>query len=348
MNKTTSLAHAQRAIAISNWLKHYPAHLLSAEDYLWLMLNQQIFINRASGFDEVGILKGPWGKAYQSLKDKGDIQLFDFDLKSEYFNQRFRVLEESQTYHDPDHQIKNDLSSLIFCDINHVPVGLNYDDFFNHTGNRDGYNFFTNFARAYTEYADFVEKKHETGIVDFTGRTEFLLSFNISVDVPHQKSKITNKIITDKKLELQQTYDMFDPEFRPSFDQFVVGNLPHKCYVDISPADFIRLKENSEYLVIRDKYQQLQREITTKEKLLEFQNEQKDHPTSPTGSPADWHVQEIRLNHLKYRTHDIPHEHRYCNQRIISNKRILNGSHWLFSLQHLQPTLKSIESGTTF
>jgi hypothetical protein len=306
-------------------------------------LNQEVYINRR-GFDETGILNGRWSKAYQSLKDNGNIQLFDYELKSEYFTERFRVLEQSQTFHDPDHQFKNNILSLIFCDIYHVPIGLNYDDFFNHSGDRSGYNFFTNFARAYTEYADFVEKKHETGIVDFSGRTEFMLSFNISVDVPKIKSN-SKKIIEDKKLELEETYNMFDAEFRPSFDQFVVGNLPHKCYVDASPADFIRLKENSEYQVIRDKYQQIQKKITSPEKLFEYKNILKDKPTPPIGSPPEWNVQDVRLNHLKYRTHDITREHRYGNQQIISNKRILEDSCFLFCMQYLQPSLSSVIAG---
>lgn len=341
----SSLAHAALSQNIWNWFSRYPDHLLSAEVFLFLIINRKIHINK-NAFYEAGVLNGRWGKAYQSMKDQG-IRLFDFDLKSKYFNQRFRVLEESQTFHDPDHEFQNDLASLMYSDKNGLQVGFNYDDFFNHAGERSGYNFFTNFARAYFEHAFFVER-HETSIIDFSGRTEFLLSFNIALDIFKIKSDNTRKVIEDKKLELAATYDMFDPEFRPSFDQFVCGNLPHKNYVDVSPAEFIRLKENSEYQVIRDRYQQIQKEITSPEKLLEYKNILKNKPTPPTGSPPEWHVEDVRLNHLKYRTHDIPRKHRYGNQQIISNKRILEDSCFLFSLQHLQPTLKSIELGTNF
>lgn len=345
LKQTTSLAHAQHAVRISNWLKFYPDNLLTAEDFLFLTFTHRILINK-KGFDENAILQGPWSTAYKSLIDQGKLQLINFNLDSIYFTKRFKDIKNDQKFHDPNDHFYIDLSSLIYCDQHDIPITFEYDDLFNRdtATDREGLNFFSNFARSFIEYSDFIEKKYENGLVEFTGRTEFLLSFMFTFEPPKIRTNNTKKIIDDLRINLDPVYNRFGSEFQNqiSFNEFVVANLPLPIYVNINPKEFLSYCRNSELQQMCHNYQQLQRYIGSSQEFKEYQKENTINK-QPIRSHNSWHVQDVRLGHLKYRTH-IPRLNHY-DQNLLFNKRILGNAQYLFTQLHFAPTLDSIVSG---
>lgn len=348
--KNSSLVHSEFASEISIWLQHYPKKLLTVQQLLFL-LNQEVYINRYS-FDEEGIIKGRWSKAYQQLKNNGMFRLFGYTLNSECFRARFEEIRNNQRFNDPHAQFYTDLCSLLYCDQQEIPITFDYDDLFNldTNTNRNGYNFYTNFARSLMEYTDFVEKEHEKGLVDFIGRSSLMLSFSFSVDVPRIITQNTKKIIDNRIKELEANFLTYyhSEKSEANFNMFICANLPFKTYVNIGPSEIFSYMNNPEYQTMRDKYLQLQWELSSPEKLKEYEEKLEDQTSDTTGSSVQVKASDVRLGIHKFHTHDIPHEHSYKQKTLICNRRIRNNTEWLISIQNFQPTLNSVMAGIAF
>src|ERR1035438_6249068 len=113
----------------------------TAEQFMFLLFNQQIHINRAS-FDEKKILSGKWSKAYQTLRDNGNIQVFDQNIHSDYIIKRFKEIRTNMTFRDPNNQLFQDLLAFFYCDQHEIPIVFANDELYNNdiNTNREGHN----------------------------------------------------------------------------------------------------------------------------------------------------------------------------------------------------------------
>jgi len=344
LKKVASLAHAALANSIKDWLVYYPEKLLTVEEFIFLILFDQIHINRLN-FNEREVLQGRYSSTYHKLKDDDKIQLFDSTFQSQYINERVMEIKKNQKFHDPNNIFENDLNSIIYCDQHDIPISFFHDDMYNldTNTNRNGLNFFSNFSRSFIFYSEFIK---ETGLIDLQKRQDVYLSFGYFLDLPAIKTNNTSEI-NQRKQELEPVYEMMGDEFksRTSFSDFVLVELIHNNYVGCSPSEFFIYVKNLDFNAIQKKYLDLQRAIDSREELTLYENANKQKSSSLIGN---WHVSSTRLGVFKHRVlNETPPLHGRHNQEIKCNRRI-NNEHWLFTELFFGTTLNSVLAGSTF
>jgi hypothetical protein len=343
MIKTRTLAHAALANRIQLWLTHYPEKLLDVQDFLFLALHDEIFINRAN-FDEKEILNGRFANVYKKMRDSGKLQLFDCKLESQYLIERVREIRGKKNFIDLDNTFENDICSL--SNNLSIPFSFFREDFYHRTGNRDGLNFFSNWSRAFILYAQFIENSKESGLVDPQEYQDFFLSFGLILDLPNLKSNNTPKIIEERKQELEPAYNMMGNEYKSEIDfsNFVCVGLVHDINVDCSPADFFDYVKDLNFGTFHDNYIQLQKAIDSREELTLYENAMINH--NQQSLIGNWIVKSTNFGVFKNRVlSETPPLHGRHNQSLPCNRRILDNSQWLFTEHFFGTTLSSILAG---
>jgi hypothetical protein len=331
---------------IQDWLLYYPEKLLTVQDFIFLALHDEIFINRAN-FDEKEILNGRFANAYRNMKDSGKLQLFDFELESQYLIERVKEIKVSQKFYDPNNIFENDLCSIVYCDQHLIPVLFSREEFYNRdfTSNRDALNFFSNFSRAFILYSQYVEMQKETGLINPQEYQDFFLSFSLILDLPNIISNNTPESIDRKKFELEPVYKKMGDEFKSEIDfsNYVCVNLVHDVFIMCSPSDFFNFIRDLDLNSFHDNYLKLQKLLDSPQLLIEYENAMNEQ--NQRSLIGNWNVRSTRFSIFKHRVlNEKPPLHGRYNQSLPCNRRIKN-KHWLFTDMFFGTTLKAILSG---